>query len=170
MLRQIITLLFLTMLTTGVLRAQSSVTAQAFAEVIEALTAQETQQLNFGRFSPETNGGQIVVTPDGTRSANGTVVLASGPHNPGLFTVTGAPLANFTIQLPPGPALLMHQGSSKTMIVDQWTSDPPATTETSTQSNGSQQVSVGATLIVGNMQDNPVGIYTGSFQLTFAYN
>lgn len=170
MLRRIITLMFLTMLTSGVLRAQANVTAQAFAEVIEALTAQETQQLNFGRFSPETNGGQIVLSPDGTRFANGTVVLASGPHNPGLFTITGAPLANFMIQLPPGPAVLVHQGSSKTMVVDQWTSVPPATTETSTQSNGSQQVSIGATLIVGNMQDNPVGVYTGSFQVTFAYN
>jgi hypothetical protein len=154
----------------GYAKGQALVTAQVFAEVIEALTAKETQQLNFGRFSPETTGGQIHITPDGSRTAQGSVVLASGPYNPGLFTITGAPLASFTIQLPTTPAMLVHQGSSKTLMVDQWISDPPASVEASTQANGSQQVSLGATLMVGNMEDNPVGLYSGSFQLTFAYN
>lgn len=154
----------------GNTKAQAVVTAQIFAEVIEALTAKETQQLNFGRFSPETNGGSVVITPDGSRSSQGSVVLASGPHNPGLFIITGAALASFTIQLPSAPAQLIHQGSNKTLLVDQWVSDPPAHMETSTQANGSKQVAIGATLIVGNMEDNPVGLYTGSFQLTFAYN
>ena len=154
----------------GIATPQASVTSQAFAEVVEALAAQETQQLHFGRFSPEASGGQVVVTPDGNRIAQGSVVLASGGFAPGLFTVTGAPLANFVIQLPEVPAILTHQESNNTMVVDNWTSDPPADNETSTQANGAQQISIGATLNVGNLQDNPVGVYTGSFQITFAYN
>jgi glycine/D-amino acid oxidase-like deaminating enzyme len=168
--RNLIIYIFLLTLAPGWVSAQASVTSQVFAEVVESLAAQEMQQLHFGRFSPEASGGQVVVTPDGNRIAQGSVVLASGGFAPGLFTINGAPLANFLIQLPPGPAILTHQGSGNIMVVDQWTSDPPATTETSTQANGAQQVSIGATLSVGNIQDNPAGVYTGTFQLTFAYN
>ncbi|WP_367328859.1 DUF4402 domain-containing protein [Lentimicrobium sp.] len=35
---------------------------------------------------------------------------------------------------------------------------------------GQETVSIGATLQVGPIEDNPVGMYTGSFSLTFAYN
>lgn len=163
-------IIFLQLIVTGRVLSQATVSSEAFAEVVEALAAQETEQLNFGRFSPEISGGQIIITPDGIRSSQGTVVLASGTYNPGRFIITGAPLANFIIQLPVGPAELVHQSTNKTMTVDNWTSNPPSSSEASTQPDGSQQVSIGATLNVGNLQDNPVGIYTGTFQVTFAYN
>jgi hypothetical protein len=35
---------------------------------------------------------------------------------------------------------------------------------------GVQTVLVGATLKVGSLDENPKGIYTGSYQITFAYN
>lgn len=150
--------------------SQAGITTQAFAEVIEALTAQENEQLNFGRFSPETNGGNIVISPNGVRTAQGTVILASGNYNPGRFIVTGAPNTTFTIHLPDGPAVLTHTGSNKTMTVNGWVSDPPAGIETSTLADGSRLVSIGAVLSVGPVEDNPAGIYAGTFQLTFSYN
>ena len=64
MTRIILTALFLLLFTIKGW-SQASVTAQAFAEVIAALTATETSQMNFGRFSPEVNGGQIVLSPSG---------------------------------------------------------------------------------------------------------
>jgi len=170
MYRNLITAAVLLLMIHGKGWAQASISAQAFAEVIEALTAQENEQLSFGRFSPETNGGNIVVSPDGIRSAQGSVILASGVHNPGRFTITGAPNAAFTIQLPDAPAVLTHQGSNKTMVVDGWVSDPPSGAEANTSPDGSRLVSIGATLSVGPPDDNPVGIYAGTFQLTFFYN
>lgn len=167
--RRMLSLVFLLLVSTTAW-SQFTVSAQAFAEVIEALTAQEIQQLNFGRFSPQSAGGKIVLNPDGTRIANGSVMLASGFSTPGVFSVSGAPLVNFTVQLPSGPILLVHQQTNQTMVVDNWTSDPPAINEISTQENGSKQINIGATLVVGSLQDNPTGIYTGTFQLTFAYN
>ena len=150
--------------------SQSNVTAQAFAEVIEALSATETDQLNFGRFSTETNGGNIIISPDGNRSSQGSVILVNGPHSPGKFQVTGAPEASFVIQLPDGPSPLIHQGSNKTMMVESWISDPPVGEGPATLTNGSQLISIGATLSVGSYDENPVGMYSGTFQLTFAYN
>lgn len=149
---------------------QASVTAQAFAEVIAALTATETSQMNFGRFSPEVNGGQIVLSPTGVRTTQGSVILSGGVAQPGIFTITGAPDATYSIQLPDGPAYLVHQGSNKTMVVNEWVSDPPAGNGTGTLSGGQEIVSIGGTLVVGSIEDNPVGMYTGTFSLTFAYN
>ena len=100
----IITVLFLLMVSSALkLQAQATVTAQVFAEVIPALTATELSQLNFGRFSPETQGGAVLVTPDGARTATGTVELSGGTHNPASFYITGEGGATFTIMLPPGP-------------------------------------------------------------------
>ncbi len=170
MLRNLITMFVLLLMATGTAWSQASVTAQAFAEVIEALTANETDQLNFGRFSPESNGGQIVITPEGMRTAAGTVVLAAGPQSPGRFMVSGASEAAFSIQLPAGPAVLTHQQSGETMLVEGWVTDPPADSEAVTLPDGSRQINVGATLTVGPADQNPVGIYGGTFLLTFAYN
>ncbi len=153
-------------------QAQSAITAQAFAEVIAALTANETSQLNFGKFVPPTDGfGQVIITTDGSRLSSGSVMLSGGtaPER-GIFHLTGAPDASFSIQLPTGPALLTHQNSTKTMSVSDWVSTPTAGTGTGLLASGAQNVYVGATLQVGTLIDNPVGLYSGSYELTFAYN
>jgi len=150
--------------------SQASVTAQAFAEVISALTATETSQLNFGKFSPEVHGGQVIVTPNGVRSTMGSVILSGGIANSGIFYITGTPDAMFSIQLPNGPAVLTHQNSNKTMMVSNWMSYPQAGNGTGVLANGQQYVYLGATLDVGSILDNPVGLYSGAFSLTFAYN
>lgn len=151
-------------------RSQSTVTAQAFAEIVEALTANETDQLNFGRFSTDVNGGDIIINPDGSRVIQGSVIGVAGPSSPGKFEITGAPEASFTLQLPDGPAVLVHQESSKTMFVENWVSDPPVESGPAVLTNGTKTISIGATLSVGSYDDNPVGMYSGTFQLTFAYN
>jgi hypothetical protein len=150
--------------------AQSTVTAQVFAEVIPALTATEVSQLNFGRFSPETQGGTILITPEGSRTSTGTVALSGGTHNPASFVITGEGGATFSIVLPTGPAVLSNTGSSKTMQVGYWVSNPASGNGTGLLAQGSQEVKVGATLIVGPMEQNPVGIYTGTYAITFSYN
>lgn len=162
-----ITLLLLVLAIKG--WSQASVNGQAYAEVIAALSAYENNQMNFGKFSPETGGGQIVLTPDGIRSAQGSVALGGGTAQAGKFIITGQPDATFTIQLPVGPAILQNS-SNNTMTIDNWISDPPAGTGTGTLNGGTETVSIGATLNVGSFDENPVGIYTGTYSLTFAYN
>ncbi len=53
------------------------------------------------------------------------------------------------------------------MQVSNWVSDP-LFDNLAKLSDGSQIISIGATLNVGTVDENPVGIYTGSFVLTFA--
>lgn len=148
----------------------SATTATATAQVIAALTATETAQLNFGRFSPETQGGKVLLSPDGARTAQGTVVLGGGAHNSASFYLTGEYDATFSITLPSGPALLTNTLNAKTMQVSDWQSYPAPGIGVGKLTGGSTTVRVGAVLIVGDMNANPVGIYTGIYAITFAYN
>lgn len=167
---RIIFLAFISGLFSGHVHAQASVTAQVFAEVIEALTATENSQLSFGKFSPETNGGEIRLTPDGIRFVNGNVILSGGGHSAGSFIITGENNATYTITLPSSQAVLTNVNGSKEMLVTDWQSIPEAGIGVGGLNGGSQEVKVGATLKVGSITDNPKGIYTGTYFITFSYN
>jgi len=54
------------------------------------------------------------------------------------------------------------------MQVGDWVSDPPLDI-VATLRGGSRMISIGATLNIGTIDENPAGIYAGSFVLTFAY-
>lgn len=168
--RKLTAIILLLMLVATGLKAQVAATGQAYAEVIEALAANENIQLNFGKFSPEVSGGQIVLTPDNVRTVQGSVILGGGVATAGKFIITGAPEANYSIQLPAASVILKHETSNSTMVINGWTSIPPAGTGTGTLIGGTETVKIGATLSVGSLEDNPVGRYTGSYSLTFAYN
>jgi hypothetical protein len=150
--------------------AQASITATATAQVLAVLTATETAQLNFGRFSPETQGGKIILTPEGVRTAEGTVVLGGGAANSASFYITGEYESTFTITLPSGPATLTNVLNARTMQVSDWQSYPAPGIGVGKLTGGAMTVQVGAVLNVGNMLANPVGIYTGIYSITFAYN
>lgn len=154
----------------GKLFAQQSVTAHASAEIIVALTATETATLNFGKFSPESTGGEIRLTPSGVRTATGTVALSGGTYNPAIFNLSGQNNASVTITLPTAPALLTNSETGKTMEVDNWESNPAAGLGAGVLIDGVLNLNIGATLKVGARSDNPVGIYAGTYSITFSYN
>ena len=154
----------------SIVKAQVSITANATAEVIKALTAKEESQLNFGRFSPETQGGKVILTPDGVRTAQGTVILGNGAHNAASFYITGEYDATFSVSLPSGPALLTNILNSKTMQVSDWQSYPAPGIGVGKLNGGEMKVQIGAVLTVGTMTENPVGIYAGIYAITFVYN
>jgi hypothetical protein len=167
-------LLLLLSITGNRLQAQSpqqaSVTGHVFAEVIAGFSAIETSQMNFGRFSPGPYGGQIILTPQGTVSVMGSVVEGSGIHNSASFYVTGDSYTSFSISLPKSPATLTNTSNAKTMLVTNWASVPSPGPGAGTLQDGFQTVFLGATLEVGTLNDNPVGIYTGSYTITFDFN
>lgn len=150
--------------------AQVTATGTASAEIIEALTTREVSPLNFGRFSPETQGGKIILSPDGVQSVQGTVVLAGGTHSSASFFVSGQYEATFSISLPLGPVVLTNMQNEKTMIVSDWQSSPAPGVGLGKLVGGSMTIYIGATLSVGDMNANPAGMYAGTFTVTCAYN
>jgi hypothetical protein len=145
-------------------------TGHVVAEIIPLFSASETSQLNFGRFSPGPQGGEIILTPQGTIHVLGSVFTGNGIHNAASFYVTGDVDAAYSITLPTDPVVLTHTSTSKTMLVANWNSYPSPGIGTGKLQNGFQVVTVGATLKVGTMIDNPVGIYTGTYKITFDFN
>lgn len=157
----------------AVLNAQSgsaSATGHILAEIIPVFSASETSQMNFGRFSPGPQGGEIIITPEGTVMVVGSVYTGSGLHNAASFYLTGDSDATFSVSLPSGPVYLTHTRTSRTMRVDNWVSVPSHGIGTGVLQNGQQTVYVGATLKVGTLEDNPVGVYTGTYNITFDFN
>jgi hypothetical protein len=147
-----------------------SVTGHVMAEVIPVFTASEMSQLNFGRFSPGPQGGQLILTPESTVSVLGSVYKGPGVCNAASFYVSGDVDATFSIHLPADPVILTHISSARIMQVKDWVSVPAAGYGSGLLQNGFQVVYVGATLVVGTLTDNPVGIYTGTFNITFDFN
>lgn len=165
-------LTFLLFITSPVLTGQSSASATGhiYAEVIAAFTATETSSMSFGRFAPGPMGGEIILSPQNTISVLGSIFTGSGFHNAASFYVTGSVDVSFSITLPSSPVLLSHVSSPKTMTIKDWVSVPSPGTGTGMLQNGFQIVYVGATLKVGPLEDNPVGIYTGTYNITFDFN
>lgn len=149
---------------------QFTVSGQITAEVIPVFSASQSSQMNFGKFSPGPQGGEIILTPQNTVSVLGTVFHGGGMHNAASFYISGNEDAAFSISLPSGPVTLNHVGSTRKMIVQDWVSVPQEGTGTGMLQNGFQMVYVGATLKVGTLIDNPAGVYTGSYNITFDFN
>ena len=148
----------------------ASVTGHITAQVITTLAAVETSQMNFGRFSPGPQGGALILTPDNSISVQGSVWPGSGVHNAASFYVTGEPGVAYSITLPDEPVTIRHMGTARTMTVEDWISVPAPSPGAGMLGDGSQTVYVGATLKVGTLNDNPVGIYTGTYTITFDFN
>ncbi|MDP4222826.1 MAG: DUF4402 domain-containing protein [Bacteroidota bacterium] len=146
-----------------------SATGHIFAEILPVYSATETSQLNFGRFSPGIQGGSLILTPQSTLSVQGSVFKGAGTPNAASFLVTGDIDAAYSITLPSGPVIITNTRNAKTMQVVDWVSEPSAGLNTGMLQDGFQVVYVGATLKVGTLYDNPVGIYTGSFAITFDF-
>ena len=150
--------------------SQATATGHIIAEVVSTFSATETSQLNFGRFAPGPQGGEIILTPESSISVLGSVYAGYGVHNAAAFEVTGDTDAAFTVSLPSEPVILTNISNSKTMRVENWNSIPAEGLGAGKLRNGSQIVYVGATLKVGSTDENPVGIYAGTYTISFDFN
>lgn len=138
--------------------------ANISANIVIPIQAEEYSKLSFGKFSPG-NGGSIIISPDGTVKTTSTVILKDGTSTPGNFVVSGEIAATVAVSIPNISTLTNENQQS--MIVDNWSIDREKNIRLN---DGSQSISVGATLNVGSMDQNPKGIYTGTYQIVFSYN
>ncbi len=120
--------------------------------------------LNFGQVAAGASSGTVVVAPAGARTAGGGASLGSGALvSAATFTVSGDPLATFSVSLSPSATLA---AGSHVMTVDTFASSPSGSGQLGIL--GTKALSIGATLHVGALQST--GLYAGSFNVTVAYN
>jgi len=130
------------------------------------ISANPSQPLAFGAFSPGISGGTVTVLPSGTRSAAGSVVLLSMgyTYTPAMFYVRANRGTVLSILATPPVTLTGSGGGTLTLQISG--SQPASPFVTTLPWPQQTTLLVGGILTVGNIASNPPGTYTGSFTIT----
>jgi hypothetical protein len=153
--------------------AQASATAtgsnNATAKILTTIAITQTHILNFGTMSLPTANAEVLLTPGGTRTApvGNITLLAQAPVSaPGAYSVSGDANATYLITLPVSSVTLAGPGTW-TLSADNFACSY-AGLASALDASGADNFTVGALLHVPN--GVPAGTYTGSFNVTVAYN
>ncbi len=130
------------------------------------ITGNASQPLAFGAFSPGAAGGTVTVSPNGTRSASGSIILFSlgYVYTPAMFDVRANQGTVLSVLIPP-PAILTGSGGG-TLSLQVAGSLPASPFVTTLPWPQITTLLVGGTLTVGNIATNPAGTYTGTYSIT----
>jgi hypothetical protein len=125
-----------------------------------------SQMLSFGAFYQGAAGGSITITPSGTRSASGSVVLLNLGYiySSALFEVHALP--GTVISILNGPDAVLSRAGGGTMTLHIGSSSPASPFVATLNFNVAIQLYIGGTLTVGPPAANPPGSYTGTFNIT----
>lgn len=129
------------------------------------LVVSTAQYLSFGIFIQNGAYGTVTVTPNGVRSATGSIILPmmSSIISPALFVVKAIPGTIITIQPIPDASLTTSNGVTPIKLVfDAYSYQSPLIT-----TGVDTEVRIGGTLIVNSLTANPAGAYSGTFSVTF---
>jgi len=158
-------------------QAANSDSATATATVLTPIAIAKNADLDFG--SVVAGNGNVTLNTSGGRTASGGTGLPSGGSpSAAHFTVTGTGNNTFSIDYT-GSSSVLTSVASDTMNVA-WIAEVVATAAptayattganpaTGTLASGTAHIYVGGQLTVASPQ--PAGTYTGTVQLTVAYN
>jgi hypothetical protein len=145
----------------------SSIQAQPHPPRPIVVTFNSSQPLAFGAFTPGISGGTVIISPDGSRSSTGDIVLFSlgYPYTAAMFYVRANPGTVISILNTPPVTLTGSGGGS--MSLQAGGSLPASPFVTTLPWPQQTTVLIGGTLTAGNIASNPPGTYTGSFIVTF---
>ena len=150
----------------------STATADATASILTPILITKNADLGFGTIGAVAGSAStVVVSNTGVRtSATATLfTVASTPVTNARFTITGTPNALFAITLPATDVSLTSTSvgaTAMTIPAASWSSDLGVSS--TILNTGSKVLNLGATLNVGAGQT--AGTYSGSFDVTVAYN
>ena len=146
----------------------------AGAKIVKALSLTQTSPLHFGTMTIPTTAVEVALSTANVRTPSAAVLtlLAQSPVSTNAgYNVVGSNGATYAIQLPADNVVTITEGSTP-MHVDSFialsTSTSSGTGGTLDASAGTDHFVVGATLKLASGQ--PFGVYTGTFNVTVAYN
>lgn len=147
---------------------QNSATEQAnsSATIVGALTLTNTADLKFGQMTTASAPEIVVVdTADGISAGANITLIGGSPVSSAAYEVAGTVGATYSITLPANGVVTLT-GAGAPMDVDTFTSSLGATSTIPV--GGMEILKVGASLHVAAAQ--AAGVYTGTFDVTVAYN
>ena len=145
-------------------QASASAIVTSRATVIEPIKIDKTVDLDFGNIISAYTPGSVILSPDGSRVAQGVQISSSftGTVNPAEAIVTHGN-NNYSITLPESFTLYNQQNPDQKVVIDHFTVEPETGIVTDV-------IKIGATL---NLDANQLsGLYTNSsgFNVTVSYN
>jgi hypothetical protein len=148
----------------------ASTSAQAGATIVAAMgIVTNPVELSFGSVMASASTAGILKQTAAARPARtgiGVALSSDAAVSAATFSVTGDGSATYAIMLPSGPETATHAGCADEVTFTPFSSLPGGTGLLGAA--GTQTIYVGGTLNVAKSQ-RP-GVYTGTFNLTVAYN
>ena len=124
-----------------------------------------TGDLSFGAFYHGAAGGTVTISPAGVRTSTGDIVLLGMGYSYSAARFNINSNAGTIINILNGPDVqLSWSGFSMNLHIG--TSFPASPFVNTNPYSVPTELTVGATLTVGNSASNPPGTYTGSFDIT----
>lgn len=131
------------------------------------IRVQPVDALKFGAFCQGPGGGTVTINAiNGSRSSTGDIVLLStsfGNFSPAIVQVQA--IKGTVVSFPTGLTGTLTGPGSMSMQVG--TTNPPSPFIVTTDPPLWMDIRVGGTLNVGIPGSNPVGLYSGTFNVTF---
>jgi len=162
-----ILLLFFVCLGKAYSQASASANVNARALVVDPIEISKSVDLNFGNVIAGYTSGTIILSPDGSRTANGVQISNAIP---GEVSAAEAVVThgeyNYSISLPESLTLFNESNPNQIMIINQFQVTPLS----GISNLGDDILKIGATL---NLEANQLpGYYTNSagFNVTVSYN
>jgi len=152
------------MFTTNV-TAQTSENTDVGAKILTAMTIVESADMHFGTMTVPSGTAEVDLAVGGTVSTLGALTLLSQAptSQAAAYDVTGDANATYTVTLPTNGTVSITDGTTPMQVIDFLTS-----TIVALDGSGDGSFTVGATLQLADAQ--PAGTYTGTFDVSVAYN
>lgn len=151
-----------------VLQAQT-VSTTAAAKIVSAISIAKTADLHFGTMVAGNTVSTVTLPASGSRTSTGTVILLTQTpiSQASNYTVTGDAYSTYGITLP--TILISVSNGSNSMTVNGFVSSKISPINVGEiQFGGTDTFTIGATLNM--IASQPSGSYTGTFDVTVAYN
>ncbi|MFZ2341140.1 MAG: DUF4402 domain-containing protein [Bacteroidales bacterium] len=132
------------------------------------ITANASQPLAFGAFTPGASGGTVTISAaGGTRSSTGTVILLNMGYlyTPAMFYIKANPGTVISLLTGPPSTITGSNGGSLSLQTNGTFPASPFVTQVPYQQLTT--VLVGGILSVGSIASNPPGYYSGTIDVTF---
>ena len=130
------------------------------------LTANSSFPLSFGAFSPGAGGGTVIISPGGTRTSTGDVVLLNlgFTYSSAMFYIRANRGSVISLMISSPVTLTRSGGGSLTLNLGG--TQPASPFVTTLPWPQQTTLLVGGTLTIGPIGSNPAGQYNGTFSVT----
>lgn len=151
-------------------QASASASGDGSVTIFRPITVTKNSDLKFGTVVRPTSGaGTVTIDNTGARSFTGAVALLPSTTGNAQFTVAGEGGQAFTLTVPPSFSIANQSGpGSLTVTTSQDVANGAQNLDSTLGNGGVKVVKVGGEITVADTTDS--GFYTGSFNVTAAYN